>query len=110
MKFDQVYELLQQAGIPVAYLQFNGPLQKIPDPPYLVYYETRSNNFGADNTTYAETLPVTVELYTDSGRDLDLELKVKTLLSKAGLYYNTNHANSPEQGVHITYFEFSIIQ
>lgn len=110
IKFDQVYELLQQAGIPVAYQQFNGPKQEIPNPPYLVYYETRSRNFSADNITYTEKLPVIAELYTDSCRDFGLELKIKTLLSKAGLYYNTDHANSPEPGVHITYFEFTIFE
>lgn len=110
IKFTQVYELLQKVGIPVAYKQFDGPKQEIPDPPYIVYYETRSSNIGADNVTYTEMLPVIVELYTDSCRDLELERKIKDLLTEAGLYFNTDHGDIPDEGTHIAYFEFSIFE
>lgn len=110
IKFTQVYELLQKVGIPVTYKQFSGPKQEIPNPPYIVYYETRSSNVGADNITYAEMLPVVVELYTDSRRDLELERRIKDLLIEAELYFNTDHGEIPDEGVHIAYFEFSIIE
>lgn len=110
IKFTQVYELLQKVGIPVTYKQFDGPKQEIPDTPYIVYYETRSSNIGADNVTYTEMLPVIVELYTAYRRDLDLERKIKDLLTEAGLYFNTDHGDIPDEGVHIAYFEFSTIE
>lgn len=110
IKFTQVYELLQRVGIPVTYKQFDGPKQEIPDPPYIVYYETRSSNIGADNVTYTEMLPVIVELYTDRCRSLELERRIKDLLTEAGLYFNTDHGDVPKEDAHIAYFEFSIIE
>lgn len=110
IKLNQVYELLKKVGVPVTYKQFSGPTQDIPDPPYIVYYETRSDNIGADNITYTEMLPVIVELYTDRCRNLELERSIKELLTGAGLYFNTDHGDVPEEDVHIAYFEFSIIE
>lgn len=110
IKLNQVYDLLKKVGVPVTYKQFSGPTQDIPDPPYIVYYETRSNNIGADNIVYKEMLPVIVELYTDRCRSLELERSIKKLLTGAGLYFNTDHGDVPEEDVHIAYFEFSIIE
>lgn len=110
IKLNQVYELLKKVGVPVTYKQFSGPTQDIPDPPYIVYYEARSNNIGADNIVYKEMPSVIVELYTDRCRSLELERSIKELLTGAGLYFNTDHGDVPEEDVHIAYFEFSIIE
>ncbi len=110
IRFEDIYPLLQRAGIPTAYKQFSGTAKEIPDPPYLVYYETASDNFGADNVVHTEVLPIVVELYTDMCRDFELEFRIKKLLLEAGLYYNTNQGDIPEENVHITYFTFTIFQ
>lgn len=110
IKLNQVYDLLKKVGVPVTYKQFSGPTQDIPDPPYIVYYETRSSNIGADNIVYKEMPSVIVELYTDRCRSLELERSIKELLTGAGLYFNTDHGDVPEEDVHIAYFEFSIIE
>lgn len=110
MTLNHLYNLLKTIGIPVAYKQFKSDKGSIPDPPYLVYYETRSGNFGADNTVHAEKLPIILELYTDSSRNFSLEQNIKTLLKKNGIYYETNHADIEDENLHIAYFEFTIIQ
>lgn len=110
IRFSQVFGLLERAGVPVAYKQFEGPKQDIPDPPYIAYYETRSTNIGADNTAYTERLPIVAELYTEQCRDIGLERIIKDLLTEAGLYFNTDHTDIPDEGVHITYFEFTIFE
>ena len=110
IRLSDVYPLLQQVGLPVTYRQFTGPAEDIPDPPYIVYYEGRSSNMGADNVVHARKLYVTVELYTDRARDISLERRIKELLTEAGLFYDTDHSDIPEEDVHITYFEFSIFE
>lgn len=106
----RVFSLLCELHIPVTYRKFSGPKENIPDPPYIAYYEGRSNNTGADNTVLAESVPVIVELYTDSCRDFDLELKIKSLLLKEGIFYNTDHADIQEEDIHIAYFNFTIVE
>lgn len=110
IRLSDVYPLLQQIGLPVTYRQFSGPAEAIPDPPYIVYYEDRSSNMGADNVVHTQKLYVTVELYTDCARDMPLERRIKDKLTEAGLFYETSHSDLPEEGVHITYFEFSIFE
>lgn len=110
IKLSEVYKLLCKVGVPVTYRQFSGPKEGIPDPPYIAYYEGRSNNTGADNTVLSENVPVIVELYTDSCRDFDLELKIKSLLLKEGIFYNTDHADIQEEDIHIAYFNFTIVE
>ena len=110
MELSDLYALLHETGLPVTYGQFSGNAEDIPDPPYLVYYESRSDNMGADNVTYAQCLYVNVELYTDCARDPGLERRVKKLLTGAGLYFETSHSDLPEEGVHITYFEILLIE
>lgn len=52
---------LQSTGIPVAYRSFREPQAT----PFIVYYQTDSNNFSADNKVYQHIMGYTIELYTD---------------------------------------------
>ncbi len=109
-KLADIYGLLCELDIPVTYRQFSGPKESIPDPPYIAYYEGRSDNTGADNTVLAENISVVVELYTDCCRDFDLEYRLKTLLLKNGIFYNTDHADIQEEDIHIAYFNFTLTE
>lgn len=109
MKLSDIYPMLTKLGKPVTYGQFSGPEEDIPDPPYFVWYETRSDNTGADNIVYAENLNIIVELYTGC-RDLELEEETKKLLTANGIFFNTDHADIKEEGVHIAYFMFRVTQ
>ncbi|MCM1577972.1 MAG: hypothetical protein NC078_04150 [Ruminococcus sp.] len=110
IRFEDIYGLLEKAGVPLAYRQWSGAKENIPDPPYMVYYETRSQNSGADNIAYTQVRSFIIELYTDSRRDLALERRIKLLLTEAGVFYETDHAEIAEEGVHIAYFEFSVYE
>ena len=109
-KLADIYKLLCRLGIPVTYREFSGPKENIPDPPYIAYYEGRSDNTGADNTVLAENISVVVELYTDGCRDFDLEYRLKSLLLKEGIFYNTDHTDIQEEYIHIAYFKFTLIE
>lgn len=45
-KLADIYKLLCRLGVPVTYREFSGPKENIPDPPYIAYYEGRSDNTG----------------------------------------------------------------
>ena len=66
---------LQSTGLPVAYRFFQKPQAT----PFIVYYQTDSNNFPADNKVYQHIMGYTIELYTDTKRP-DLEALVEQAL------------------------------
>lgn len=76
MTVSEVGALLETTGLPVAYDSFKGgePL------PALVYYVSRSNNFGADDKVYRRVDHIVVELYTQY-RDIRTEERVESVLS-----------------------------
>lgn len=63
-------------NIPIAYSHFN----KETELPYLVYYETGTENSFADNKTYGKVKDIEIELYTEL-KDVTLEEQLETLLN-----------------------------
>lgn len=100
-------KLLQQVGIPVAYSHFihneNSPA---PQPPFMVYLEEDSDNFGADNKVWKKVLTYRIEVYTDK-KDLHLEQKIEDLLDANSIYYDTDELFITAQDL---YQRFYIIQ
>lgn len=68
-----ILDLLQ---IPVAYSHFNTATEL----PYIVYYETGTDNVFADNKVFKQCKSVEIELYT-SIKDVTLEEQLETLLN-----------------------------
>ena len=58
-----------------------------PDPPFLCYLLSGSDNFSADGKVYHRLSEVRLELYTDF-KDLSSEQQVETALDAAGIFYN----------------------
>lgn len=87
MKHEQLYELLKQMKLPLAYSHFS----KAQNPPYLVYFTEDSNTFAADNRVYFKEANWVIELYTDK-KDLNLETRLEVLLEDAELYYEKYEA------------------
>lgn len=94
--------LMQKIGFPFAYHDFRSK-EDMPDYPYCVWYCSGSDNFGADNVTFAEMPTVIIELYTEV-KDLAAEKRIKSALTSAGLYYDTTESDLEEDSVHIVYF------
>lgn len=82
MTIDELYKLLNQLNLPLAYNHFKNP-QK---PPYLVYMTDDSSNFAADNKVYHKTDNFAIELYTDK-KGIKLETQLELLLDAHDLYY-----------------------
>lgn len=78
MTFEDVKNLLEGTGLPVAYRVF--PENNAPELPFICYLSPGTNNFAADDTVYLEIDQITVELYTQY-RDPETEGKVEAALS-----------------------------
>jgi hypothetical protein len=71
-------QLLDDAGLPVAYSHFDSP----PSIPFIVYMTQGTSNYFADNKVYRKGTPITVELYTNK-KDLSAEKKLEDLLDQS---------------------------
>ena len=67
----ELYELLKELKMPVAYHHFI----KAKSPPFIVYYRVNSKNFVADDTIYTKTNIYRIELYTKQ-KDVNKEIEI----------------------------------
>lgn len=75
MTLQQLKEILDQTGYPVAYNHFSSE----PTVPFIVYRLPTSDNFFADGAVYHDVDNIEIELYTDK-KDLTAEKKLEDLL------------------------------
>ena len=78
----ELYELLKEIKMPVAYHHFI----KAKSPPFIVYYRVNSKNFVADDTIYTKTNIYRIELYTKQ-KDVNKEIEIENLLDRSGIIY-----------------------
>ena len=79
---NELFELLKQLNIPVAYHHF----VEATIPPYIAYYRLETNNFYADNKVYQKIDTYRIELYTLQ-KDVTLESQLEQLLETMELPY-----------------------
>ena len=70
MTIEELYTQLQTSKLPVAYDHF--PVEDCPDPPFVVFREMGTHNFGADDKVCAKIKRLVIELVT-IGKDEDAE-------------------------------------
>jgi hypothetical protein len=101
--------ILDGTGYPVAYSHFvdsaNIPL---PSPPFIVFINTRSSNFKADNKVHYNIENVQVELYTDK-KDLIAEGKIQTALNDAEIPYETTETYIESEQLFQKIYEMRLI-
>lgn len=81
----EVVQMIGKFGLPYAYDHFAEG--ESPEPPFVVYLYSKSDNFAADGVVYFKKDRLHVELYTDS-KDLVLEQQIEGVLDAHGLFYN----------------------
>lgn len=84
MKLSEFAEILEQAGLPVAYHAYQEG--NVPDLPYLVYFESNPIVSAADNTVNHQIKLVVVELAFEK-KDEDSEERLEELLSSHELFF-----------------------
>jgi len=95
--------LLHQIGLPVAYRVWQTP----PVLPYLIYYVEDSNNYAADNKTYAKSLNCIVELYSDK-KSLQHEQQVENVFDANDLYYEKTESWIEDEQLHMIAYSINI--
>lgn len=83
------------------------PVGEAPPLPYMCYYSTGSDNFGADNKVYNSNRSVRIELYMRS-KDLTTEAAVETALNGVGLYWTRDESYIDDEKVFMTIYEVTI--
>lgn len=103
MSHTELEKLLAAVGLPVAYHHFDAP----PTAPFLVYLDSGSDPFYADNRTYTEAAGYRIELYGP----LDLEpeaAKVRAVLDAADIPYTVSHSYVESEALFEAIFEIEV--
>lgn len=79
----KIFSMLKKLSIPVAYQSF----KKEQTLPFVVFVQTGSDNFGADNGVYVSDNSYNIELYTED-KDFGLENKLEEILNANEIYWN----------------------
>lgn len=103
MQFDDLKTLLESTGIPFAFHHWEKP----PRPPYGLYLPTGTDNFGADNITYAVVEGAAIELYTAvlDRKSMD---KVERALDSADIYWDRETVYIEELLLYQTRYEIEV--
>ena len=92
--------------VPYAYYQFTQDTAK--EPPFVVYYFTGSDDFGADNINYQAIRQAVIELYTDN-KDFALEAAVENLLTANEMRYTKSETFIDSEKMHMTVYNMEVI-
>jgi hypothetical protein len=93
MTLDTLYTTLSSV-YPTAYWSY--PEGKAPAMPYMVYFETPSDNFGADNKVYHKRNNVAIELLTKT-KDQTAESAVENALDGLELFWNKEETHLDDE-------------
>lgn len=88
--------------VPISHTYYSFPENNAPDLPYFVWYFAGSENFAADNVTYAEILSPIIELYTKT-KSFTTESTLETELSKHFFWNKTETFLNSEKMFQIVY-------
>lgn len=84
MTHKEIVEMLEEAGLPLAYDHFAEG--ESPDPPFLIFLFPSSDNFSADGQVYQKIDVLHMELYTDR-KQPEVEARLETVLDGHGIFY-----------------------
>ena len=103
MTLDELYTELCTSDLPVAYDHF--PAEACPDPPFVVFREIATNNFGADDVVRQKVNRMEIELVT-IGKDKDAEEALEGALSFT--FWNMTESYAENEKVWSTFYEIEI--
>ena len=84
MNYEEIFEMMQEIGLPFAYHHFAEG--ESPKPPFLIFLSPGENTFSADNLMYHSFKRLDIELYTDE-KSPETEQKVEEILRQHNIYY-----------------------
>ena len=87
--YEGINSLLGSIGYPYNYEFF--PENKVPAPPYMVFYYPNRDDFYADDSNYSHIEQLNIELYTDE-KDFDAEAAVESVLKSNDITFQKQEA------------------
>lgn len=103
MTIEELYIQLKTSKLPVAYDHF--PETDCPDPPFVVFRETETNNFGADDTVRQKIRRMEIELIT-IGKDMDAEEALEEALDFT--FWNMTESYAEDEKTWSTFYTIEI--
>ena len=82
---ERLISIMEEIGLPFAYHHFAEG--ESPDPPFLIFLKSGSDNFAADGGVYYKIDEIHIELYTDL-KDPELESRLEAVLDERGIFYD----------------------
>lgn len=104
MTIAELNQALKTIGLPVVYHHFAKP----PEPPYLVYLFSTSDDFMADNQNYQEVSNFQLELY-NTKKDPPTEKLVEDRLKELRLPYGKTETYIESEGLFQVLYLFQVI-
>ena len=106
MTYDEVVNMAEETGLPVAYDHFAEG--ESPDPPFLVFLFPSSDHFSADGQVYAKINALHFELYTDK-KEPEIEAKVEAVLDQRGIFYDKSEAWIPDERLYEVLYTMEVL-
>lgn len=104
MKAKDIQTMLLETGLPVAYDHFKEPVKA----PYIVWLMPESDNFAADNKSYAGIEIVHAELYT-AKKDTVTEALLTDVLESHGIFWKKNSQYLDDEKLFFNDYKFEVI-
>ena len=100
---ERLISIMEEIGLPFAYHHFAEG--ESPDPPFLIFLKSGSDNFAADGGVYYKIDEIHIELYTDR-KDPELENSVETVLDGHGIFYQKTEAWIESERLYEVLYQF----
>lgn len=104
MTQEEIYSLLSEVGIPVGFNR----IKKGTSLPFMTYFISQPNNFGADNVVYHEINTIELRVYEGQTIDLTLHELLKQKLKDNGIYWTSDMVTVEDEQLTITYYYMEV--
>ncbi len=106
MTYNEIIDMLEEAGLPLAYDHFEEG--ESPDPPFLIFLFPSSDNFAADGVVYRKINELHIELYTDL-KQPDVEAQIEAVLDRHEMVYDKSEVWIPEEKLYEVLYSMEVI-
>ena len=102
---ERLVAIMEEIGLPFAYHHFAEG--ESPDPPFICFLTSGSDNFAADGRDYFKINQINIELYTDR-KDPDLEDSVEAVLDEHGIFYQKTEVWIDSEKLYEVLYQFEM--
>ena len=102
---ERLVAIMEEIGLPFAYHHFAEG--ESPDPPFICFLTSGSDNFAADGRDYFKINEINIELYTDR-KDPDLEDSVEAVLDEHGIFYQKTEVWIDSEKLYEVLYQFEM--